>query len=273
MKKLKVNLIGSTFKHNIVDNVISSTFNKIPQYIEFVNDFSGEISLFIDQAILDVKNYKLNTESYAWILESKSIHPNLIEFFKSNTEEKVADFKYIFTHNRELLRLHDKFKFLHPIGYWVDDKQNILKTKLISMVTSNKSHTNNAKIRYKFAKKNIKKIDIFGKGFHPIANKEIALFPYCFSIVIENDSTPDYFSEKLLDCFASKTIPIYLGTKTIGNFFDIKGIIDFENFNFKNITYEHYLSLEKYVKNNFNEVKKFKLPEDNLFENYLKTFK
>ena len=171
MKKLKVNLFGDAFKHNSTNGVISSTVNKIPKYIEFVNDFSGEISLFVDQAILEVENYNLENKPYAWILESNAIHPNLIEYFKNKTEQKVENFEYIFTHNNELLSLHKKFKFLHPIGYWIDEYQSFLKTKLISMITSSKSHTENAIVRSNFAKDNLNNIDVFGRGFHPIEKK------------------------------------------------------------------------------------------------------
>ena len=34
-----------------------------------------------------------------------------------------------------------------------------------------------------------------------------------FSVCIENDVYDTYFTEKILDCFATGTIPIYKGTK------------------------------------------------------------
>jgi len=269
MDKLKINLYGDTFAHNIVNGKISSTLNKSPKYIEFVTDLTGSISLLVDQTILNVEKIKTQTPIYGWLLESKSIHPNLIQYFKTDTEKKIEKFEYVFTHNRELLDLNKKFKFLHPIGYWIDENLGISKSKLISMITSNKSHTENAKIRLNFAKKNLNKIDIFGKGFHPVYKKEIALLPYCFSIVVENDSTPDYFSEKLLDCFASKTIPIYLGSQRIKNYFDEKGILNFNQFKHEDISFQYYDSLSKHIENNYNEVKKYRIPEDTMFEKYL----
>ena len=48
-----------------------------------------------------------------------------------------------------------------------------------------------------------------------------------FSIVIENSIESDYFTEKLLDCFLTGTIPIYVGTKTTSEYFDTDGIIYF----------------------------------------------
>ena len=46
--KLKINLYGETFRHNLVDGVISSTVNKKPSFIEYVEDGTGSINLFVD---------------------------------------------------------------------------------------------------------------------------------------------------------------------------------------------------------------------------------
>jgi hypothetical protein len=50
-----------------------------------------------------------------------------------------------------------------------------------------------------------------------------------FGVVIENTSYRGYFTEKILDCFLLKTIPIYWGCSNIGDYFDIDGIIMFNN--------------------------------------------
>jgi hypothetical protein len=50
-----------------------------------------------------------------------------------------------------------------------------------------------------------------------------------FGIVIENTSYRGYFTEKILDCFLLKTIPVYWGCSNIGDYFDIDGIITFNN--------------------------------------------
>jgi hypothetical protein len=39
--------------------------------------------------------------------------------------------------------------------------------------------------------------------------------PYKFHIAIENYSTPHYFTEKILNCFLCKTVPIYYGCTNI----------------------------------------------------------
>jgi len=50
-----------------------------------------------------------------------------------------------------------------------------------------------------------------------------------FYICIENSRIPDYFTEKIMDCFMTKTIPIYWGCPNIGDYFNTDGIITFES--------------------------------------------
>ena len=55
---------------------------------------------------------------------------------------------------------------------------------------------------------------------------KIALFnTFQFSIVIENSKENNYFSEKLMDCILTKTIPIYYGCPNISEYFDTTGWI------------------------------------------------
>lgn len=50
-----------------------------------------------------------------------------------------------------------------------------------------------------------------------------------YSIVIENHRNENYFSEKLIDCLMTETIPLYWGCTNIDNYFDKRGIIKFDN--------------------------------------------
>jgi len=46
-----------------------------------------------------------------------------------------------------------------------------------------------------------------------------------FSICIENTSHHGYHTEKIIDAFLSKTVPIYWGCKDLEKFYDMNGII------------------------------------------------
>lgn len=63
------------------------------------------------------------------------------------------------------------------------------------------------------------KIDVFGKGRKFIRDKSEGLDRYMYSIAVENSSSPDYWTEKLSDCFLSMTVPIYVGAPNIYEYF------------------------------------------------------
>jgi hypothetical protein len=68
-----------------------------------------------------------------------------------------------------------------------------------------------------------------------------------YGIAIENFSHRGYFTEKILDCFLLKTIPIYWGCSNIGDYFDIDGIITFNNVD--DLIYKTNQLNENYYKN------------------------
>jgi len=62
-----------------------------------------------------------------------------------------------------------------------------------------------------------------------ISDKRTVLEPYMFSIVPENSRQSGYYTEKLVDCFIAKTIPIYWGCTDIAKHFNADGIVQFED--------------------------------------------
>lgn len=77
-----------------------------------------------------------------------------------------------------------------------------------------------------------------------------------YGVVIENFSHRGYFSEKILDCFLMKTIPLYNGCSNIGDFFNEKGIIKFDNvddliFISNNLTEDYYEKNKEVIEENY----------------------
>lgn len=62
-----------------------------------------------------------------------------------------------------------------------------------------------------------------------IKNSKTPMFDCMFHIAIENHSVNNYFTEKVIDCFLSRTIPIYYGDKNIGKHFNENGMIMVNN--------------------------------------------
>jgi hypothetical protein len=86
--------------------------------------------------------------------------------------------------------------------------------------------------------------------------KEFIFSDSQFGVVIENTSHRGYFTEKILDCFLLKTIPIYWGCSNIGDYFDIDSIITFNNVDdlvyiSNNLTKEFYDSKKEIINKNW----------------------
>jgi hypothetical protein len=69
-------------------------------------------------------------------------------------------------------------------------------------------------------------------------------------------SSYNWFTEKLIDCFQTKTIPIYLGCPNIGDFFDTRGMFIVKNLDditnvCNSITTETYHQMLPYIQENY----------------------
>jgi hypothetical protein len=70
--------------------------------------------------------------------------------------------------------------------------------------------------------------DLYGKGFTRLDDKWDGLAPYRYSIAIENFSCPDYWTEKLADCYLAWCMPIYFGCTNISTYFPPESMIQID---------------------------------------------
>jgi hypothetical protein len=93
----------------------------------------------------------------------------------------------------------------------------------------------------------------------PIVNdKRTILEPFMFSIVPENSRHNGYYTEKIVDCFVAKTIPVYWGCTDIAKHFNVDGIVQFSNYEdllekLKSLTPEFYRDRTNAIEENFNK--------------------
>jgi len=90
------------------------------------------------------------------------------------------------------------------------------KTKLLSVIASNKTVTEDHRQRLRFVDE-LKiafgeQIDVFGRGIRDVPDKADAIWDYKYHIVLENDHSELYMSEKLPDAFLGWTFPFYSGS-------------------------------------------------------------
>ena len=109
----------------------------------------------------------------------------------------------------------------------------------------------------------------------PIEDKLEALADYGYSLVIENQRMNYYFTEKLIDCFATGTIPIYWGCPAISRFFDADGMYTFRTLDelpdiLDRLSQQDYQSRLGAVQRNMYIAKRYRIPEDWIWHNFLK---
>lgn len=129
------------------------------------------------------------------------------------------------------------------------------KSKLISIVCSRNSDLPGHHKRLAFLDK-LKQhplsahIDFFGGGFNAVDDKLDALLPYKYSIALENSVVPDYWSEKLADCYLGYALPIYYGCPNIHDYFSKQALItiDIDNFEQTVSTLEDIIKKDPYGK-------------------------
>lgn len=108
--------------------------------------------------------------------------------------------------------------------------------------------------------------------------KEIVFGNSMFGIAIENFSHRGFFTEKIIDCFLMRTIPIYWGCSNIENYFDPRGIIIMENVD--NLIYgsnflskQTYQDMKQYIEWNYQKAIQYVDYEQNIVNKIEEIFK
>lgn len=230
---------------------------------------------------------------FAILGESKAIIPHVYENVLKHKSYIEQNFDLLFTYDAQILETITNARFVplaanvwyginsegvmfHAVraGLSADgkSKENVIispenykrKTKNISITSSAKEMCPMHILRKKLAIKcKLESLaDTFGTfDGGQYVSVEKYLEHYRYSIVVENDISPFFFTEKIMNCFAAQTIPIYLGATQIDEFFNPAGIIQItrEDCNhiediLKQCTAEEYERRLPAVLDNFNRV-------------------
>ena len=261
------NMFSRCFAH-----ASSSTWYKRSEFINW--DFGSkdnDVTFYIDGDMIHGINEKNDGKrKFLWGLESPQYNDDFINRVKNRLDDVLETYEMIFTYSDELLSLDPKFVFCPAGGYWIEDAKICEKTKLVSMICSGKQKTEQQKFRVDFANSHRDKIDVLGHIYVGMQKKEDGLNDYMFSVCIENDTYDTYFTEKILDAFATGTIPVYKGTRNVVNHFNSNGILFLDDINIDDLTEDLYYSKLEYVKDNFERIKDLNVLEDWMYKNYLK---
>lgn len=210
------------------------------------------------------------TNMYAWLLEPPVINPLIYSKIKDVSNR----FKKVFTCIKSLLDLGEPYYFIPCGGCWIkpSDQQIYIKTKNLSIISSSKKSAPGHKLRHEIIRRTNKNdLDVFGKGYRYIQDKIEGHKDYRFSIVVENSKIDYYFTEKLIDSFATGCIPIYWGCPSISDFFNIDGMILFNNIDellriIPTLNSELYNAKIEAIQDNYNRCKRYMLADDHIYD-------
>lgn len=260
-------------------------------------EFDGPV-FFSHEEMLDRKLDVPRHSRFGLLVESETQATNLYR----SVDQVMDQYALVFTHSRRLLERFQNARWIPGGGCWIGgefggkgDPAIYNKFKNISMITSNKRRSPDHVLRYKLAEKIERKlpsVDVFrqvgestrspiqlttnGKsrflGPHVLALQYLK--EYRYSIVIENNRDDMYFTEKILNCFATGTVPIYRGARKISTIFDAEGIIEWTSPSklvstiLPNLDENDYQGRAQAIKENFDRFCRFRSIEDFIMENY-----
>lgn len=99
--------------------------------------------------------------------------------------------------------------------------ESLTKENKIVWVTSNQRSSKGHNVRMDFLDriKELPFVDLYGRGINPIDDKWDALSSSKYAIAYENFQSDYYWTEKIIDCYLSYTMPLYFGCNAIDDFF------------------------------------------------------
>ena len=244
------------------------------QYIKPpVLEYDG-ITVFTDELCFHpVVDQVKSKYKIAWALESPAIKPFVYDHI-----HKIEDkFDYIYVCNPDLHR-NEKYKQCYFGACWVPEKFCNLyeKTKLLSIVASNKNFAPGHKLRHEVINRRMHpELELWGSGYRWFSDEpegRVSPFKdYRYVIVIENCQYRGYFTDKIIDCFATGCIPIYWGNPDMAELFDKKGFYTWNTMDelqqiLNKISIDDYNSKLPYIQENYSKFREFASPDKWMLE-------
>ena len=296
MNIIKIHDRSFSHEPNFIQNSNKVTYlRNIKEGGQPVQVVKDDIVIYTDNCLGEIN--PIAKKNIALLIESQEIHRHCYNYIENHNKE----FNLVLTFDKKLLDKGENYKLNLYGTTWLNEIYRTIwpKSKMCSFIISNKNYTSGHRLRHVIATAltyaPINNIDIYGGNYkqlqftqtknfdsnhspQDISNQKIlGLKDYMFSIVIENCKEDYYFTEKLIDCFLTGTIPIYYGCPSISKFFNEKGILTFstpqECFNIlKTLTSENYYELKynemmPYIKDNFERAQQytnFKINEEEI---------
>lgn len=272
---MKVPIRDGSFYHALSMSTGGETLSERPTYFDWERKSQGEQARFYtDVCVSEVEHMPKVGLRVAVLIEAPPFRTRHYQ----EAERLQAHYDYILTYNRTLLEKYrgsGKWLFYPHCGSRIPLEKwfNWPKTKMVSMIASDKQAANGHRFRHEIAAKFGNRIDVLGSIRGAAISKFDGHSPYRYSIVVCGERLDWGFSDHLIDCLSTWTVPIYWGCPEIGKFFDLTGIIPFEKADdlpaiLDSLSAEDYEVRLPAIRRNFDVALEYRLAEDWLFLNY-----
>jgi hypothetical protein len=251
------------YKVFVCSNEPSSSASREINPIVIHNAFQYDLILTSEKEILDnASNAVFFPYGTTWLNKSKH-HIDALGSFDEELISSISCKKF----NVSFLTTNHRNKDGYELRHFVWNNRSMIKIPTI-FYSSTRGQTTQRGYS-----------DTLHDGLLPNDDK-MHLFHSQFSIAIESTRENSYFSEKLIDCLLTKTVPIYWGASNIGEFFDTRGFIVFDDLydfyqKINSLTPETYETMKPYIEANYEKAKEygrtfFSRIKDKIKENYKK---
>ncbi len=189
--------------------------------------------LYVDDACLSGSSPGLESRSIALLVEPPGIQRSTIENLTRNPHTTFHG--GVFIHGEVSDDMNEHVVGNVPFGTcWCTEEQSAQasrapKTPVASLVASSKSFLQGHALRHAVIKwaQTHQRADLvpLGHGYAPITLKSQAHDVYMYSVVIENERSPGWWTEKLVDCAACRCVALYWGAPNINTWFDMGSVL------------------------------------------------
>lgn len=268
MALVEIDIVDTSFAH-----APGMSWYNVPRYIRWVrgSNHRKPIRFFTDRMLGQVDNYAAEF-NVALLIEPVGFD----ETGYNLCLDKLAKFDHVLTYDRSFLQRLGPKGLFYPIGgCWLrpEDRKLWHKDGMVSIIASEKRQTHGHQLRHAAIERWPSVFDVFGRAYNPVDFKVKALSRFMYSVAIENCQTDDLFTEKIIDCFLTGTVPIYWGTHKLGDYFNLDGVIQFETLDdleavWKIIGTSDYESRLPAIQDNRERALRYMVAEDWIFRQY-----
>jgi hypothetical protein len=239
-------------------------------------DCNKEVNVYIDQFTLE----DIPPDSLRIVILQEPWRTPMVPL----VQKYKGYYNYVLTYQEDVLQTNPKARLFHFPNTWVKSYEPKKEFSVSTVVGGKNIATlEGHELRHELWRKRDlitipKKFYLSGNAKHShtfvpwsevdytnqlvLGDSKNPLFDSMFHIAIENTSIANFFTEKIIDCFQTRTVPIYYGCPNIGEYFnkagifiakDLHGIINICN----NLSEETYKNMIPALNDNFERSNKW----------------